>query len=88
MAVLLVGVLDRFVLRQEERRLHEFFGRESVEYAARVRRWLQPVRLPQIWPGSEPEHSSPSHSASSSLQVQFWPSHPPRPEGTVRRYDP
>jgi protein-S-isoprenylcysteine O-methyltransferase Ste14 len=40
MAGLLVGALDRFVIPQEELRLHELFGREYAEYAARVRRWL------------------------------------------------
>ena len=40
MAGLLGAALDRFVIREEERRLHELFGREYAEYAARVRRWL------------------------------------------------
>lgn len=39
-AILLFAALDRLVIRQEERRLHELFGRDYDEYVARVRRWL------------------------------------------------
>ncbi len=39
-AALLAVALDRLVIRQEEQRLHELFGREYADYVARVRRWL------------------------------------------------
>lgn len=40
LAALLAVVLDRFVIRDEERRLGELFGKAYAEYRARVRRWL------------------------------------------------
>ena len=33
-------VLDRLVIREEERRLAELFGEEYASYRKRVRRWL------------------------------------------------
>jgi protein-S-isoprenylcysteine O-methyltransferase Ste14 len=39
-AALLALALDRFVVREEERRLGELFGEAYAEYRARVRRWL------------------------------------------------
>jgi len=40
LALLLALALDRFVIREEEKRLRELFGEEFARYSERVRRWL------------------------------------------------